>query len=301
MASIKETSAGDYFEYTGRETVPRNVTKVVFHPSVTEIPNEAFHDCNQLKVVVLNEGLQKIGQDAFYNRRSLESIKFPSTLSVIGYRAFSRCINLREVVLNEGLQRISEWAFYNCKSLESINMPSTLSEVGNCAFCDCYDLREVTLTEGLQTIGKRVFENCSIVESFKFPNISMRFKAIPHAVQREVGYKIIEIPDFSLYVGDISISVASMMNGDNWGGHRESLDRIIGLIDYYELKEATTTFELALWKAYIDKDSIQRPVKKTKVGESKAANNDSREEFRIEVPDPIKDAVLQYFSHNRGW
>ncbi|KAL7527062.1 hypothetical protein ACHAXR_001781, partial [Thalassiosira sp. AJA248-18] len=109
MASKNNETSADVhveIEYTGRETVPKNVTKVVFHPSVTEIPDEAFLDCDQLKVVVLNEGLQKVGKWAFYNCKSLESINMPSTLSEIGYNSFRHCINLREVVLNEGLRII---------------------------------------------------------------------------------------------------------------------------------------------------------------------------------------------------
>ncbi|KAL7525229.1 hypothetical protein ACHAXR_000912, partial [Thalassiosira sp. AJA248-18] len=118
------------FEYTGRERVPRNVTKVVFHPSVTEIDPHAFNSCINLRMVLLNEGLETIGICAFHNCKLLESIKFPSTLHDVGDHAFNCCINLREVVLNEGLQKIGRWTFFHCKSLEIIKFPSTLSEAG---------------------------------------------------------------------------------------------------------------------------------------------------------------------------
>jgi len=51
------------FEYTGkeeREDVPKDVTIVRFHSSVEEVSNSMFRECERLKVVVLNEELQKI-------------------------------------------------------------------------------------------------------------------------------------------------------------------------------------------------------------------------------------------------
>ena len=67
---------------------------------------------------------------------------------------------------------------------------------------------------------------------------------------------------------------------------KEKLDKIIRLITYYEMKEATTLFELALWKAKIDQaDEADDKV-----------NNyiTNREACRVEVPGPIKDTILQY-------
>ena len=63
------------FEYTGVGcSVPKDVISVQF-----------------------KEGLQKIGDYAFYNCTSLKSITLPSTLVEIGVDAFDGCRNLREV------------------------------------------------------------------------------------------------------------------------------------------------------------------------------------------------------------
>ena len=86
------------FEYTGiekREEVPRDVTIVRFHSSVTEVSDGMFRECYRLKKVVLNEGLQKIGEYSFYDRPKLEHINFPSTLIEIGKCAFSGCGKLK--------------------------------------------------------------------------------------------------------------------------------------------------------------------------------------------------------------
>ncbi|RAW47461.1 leucine-rich repeat domain-containing protein, partial [Metamycoplasma hominis] len=52
-----------------------------------------------LKKVILNEGLEKIGAEAFRDT-NIESITIPGSVKEIGERAFYGCIYLKEVILN---------------------------------------------------------------------------------------------------------------------------------------------------------------------------------------------------------
>ena len=69
----------------------------------------------------------------------------------------------------------------------------------------------------------------------------------------------------------------------NWNGTKQDLGRITRLVSYYELKEATSTFELALWKFNL--------------GQAGASNTTNRATYRIDVPGPVKDTLLQYLDH----
>jgi len=66
-----------------------------------------------------------------------------------------------------------------------------------------------------------------------------------------------------------------------WGLVRERFHRILSWIKYYELREATTLFELALWKAMMDQ-----------VEDDICASD--RDSCRVEVPGPVKDTIMQY-------
>ena len=104
-----DSSAESVFVYTGRGcSVPIDVVRVHFDASVVEVSDYAFFIRQNLREVVLNEGLQMIGYDAFSSCTSLECITIPSTITEISNDAFHNCQNLREVVLNEGLQTIIE-------------------------------------------------------------------------------------------------------------------------------------------------------------------------------------------------
>ena len=100
---------------------------VHFHCSVTDIEDNGFEGCTELREVVLNDGLQTSGAGAFNGCKSLERITIPSTVTDIGERAFRECTKLREIVLNEGLVKIGVHTFLRCESLERISIPSTVT------------------------------------------------------------------------------------------------------------------------------------------------------------------------------
>jgi hypothetical protein len=247
--------------------------------SITEIGNYAFNSCVNLREVVLNDGLQKIGWNAFENCDLLHSIALPSSITEICDEAFFDCHNLREVVLNDGLQKIGNEAFWYCESLQSISVPFTVAEIGNYAFLGCRSLQEIILHEGLGKIGDRAFEDCRSVEVFRFP--SSRLSAIA-GKWADLNNKLNEIRSVVQWEGgELFVPTAAMEDGNNWDSIKTILCRIKGLVSYYEMKEATTIIELALWKSKLDQAG---------------RNATNRNEHRIEVPGPVKDNILEYLS-----
>ena len=66
-----------------------------------------------------------------------------------------------------------------------------------------------------------------------------------------------------------------------WIRIKRYLDPIVRRIRYYEIKEATSLFELALWKANLDQAS-------------EMTRRSTRGKYRAEVPGPVKETILQY-------
>ncbi|MGC7153957.1 leucine-rich repeat protein [Metamycoplasma hominis] len=144
----------------------KKTTKVTIPSSIKEIGKGAFSNCKNLKEVILNEGLEKIGAAAFRSTK-IESITIPGSVKEIGRRAFSGCTNLEEVSLNEGLEKIGDEAFSNT-NIESIIIPDSVKEIGRRAFSSCKNLEEVSLNEGLEKIGAEAFNHTNI-ESITIP------------------------------------------------------------------------------------------------------------------------------------
>lgn len=158
---MSSNTSDEIFQYTGSEIIPNDVTTVHFHCNVVAIEAQTFRDCNfdakvfydgvNLREVLLNNGLQSIGDGAFAFCTSLESITIPSTVKDIDEAAFYKCSSLKEVVLNEGLVKIGQSAFSRCESLERISIPSTVIDIDDGqAFYKCSSLKELVLNEGLK-------------------------------------------------------------------------------------------------------------------------------------------------------
>lgn len=96
------------------------LTDIEIPGSVTEIKSSTFYGCNNLENVILNEGLEKIGREAFrdcYFR--LTRMDFPNSLRWIDSDAFRSCWKLQELNLGTGIQYVFD-AFSGCKQLRSI-------------------------------------------------------------------------------------------------------------------------------------------------------------------------------------
>jgi len=259
-----------------------SLKSITLPSTLVEIDGGAFNGCSNLKKVILNEGLLKIREVAFQQCSSVESITIPSTLIEIGMAAFNGCSNLREVIFNDGLQKIGESAFSYCTSLETIKLPSTVVEIRMCAFADCRNLREVKLNGIPQYFDSRAFRYCDALERFLFTTISYRLVNIIQTSRwEELEDKLNEVRGVVHWESEELF--VSTLTHHNWDDIRRDLGRITRLVSHYELKEATTTFELALWKSKLD--------------QADAINTTNRSAYRIEVPGPVKDTMLQYMDH----
>ena len=65
---------------------------------------------NEIKTVVIQEGITEIGMYAFYNCKNLSSVSLPSTLSSISYRAFLSC-PISEITIPQSTTFINSSAF----------------------------------------------------------------------------------------------------------------------------------------------------------------------------------------------
>lgn len=85
-----------------------------------KIENGVLENCTEepgVTVVVVPEGVTKIGSEAFTGLSSLESITLPDSVTQIGWSAFSGCTSLAGVTIPDSVTEIGRWAFSGCKNL----------------------------------------------------------------------------------------------------------------------------------------------------------------------------------------
>ena len=101
-----------------------------------------------------------IGNHAFYEANTLQSIKIPQTVTTIAESAFEECENLVSIDLNN-TTTIEDYAFYFCTSLNSLTIPNTLTSIGQFAFYNCSGLTgNLTIPNTITSIGQDAFSTC---------------------------------------------------------------------------------------------------------------------------------------------
>lgn len=108
-----------------------NIEEIIIPSTVEKIGNYAFENIKTLKKITLSEGVKKIGQTCFGENTSLTEINLPSSLKVISVGAFGLCPSLEKVTISEGVERIEANAFVNCEKLKEIHIPSSVTFIQN--------------------------------------------------------------------------------------------------------------------------------------------------------------------------
>ena len=97
---------------------------------IDEIPDFAFSDCENLRVVNLGTSVETI-EYSFDYCTSLEKLVIPASVRNIEQRAFRGCSSLESVIFEEGCTRLSGEAFQNCTALTTVVLPTTLTDTGD--------------------------------------------------------------------------------------------------------------------------------------------------------------------------
>ena len=164
-----------------------------------------YHD-NQIKTVVVKNGVTSISNAAFYYCTSLASVTIPDSVTDIGHYVFRGCVSLKSIGVSKENQRyisvdgvlfnknkswlitypaeksdseyaipnsvtsICDSAFYGCKSLTSITIPNSVTSIGSGAFEYCKSLTSVTIPNSVKIIDSFAFYNCTSLTSVTIPN-----------------------------------------------------------------------------------------------------------------------------------
>ena len=90
--------------------------------TIYTIPEGAFAECSNLKMVVLPEKVSTLYAHAFASCSKLESVTLNKNLATIGERVFSGCTDLKDIVFQDAVEQIGSNAFYGCSSLTKVNI-----------------------------------------------------------------------------------------------------------------------------------------------------------------------------------
>ena len=175
-----------------------------------DIEDYAFESNDEsFSIVVIEEGVTGIGENAFWNEQKLSKIIMPDTLTSIGDRAFLFCHNLKSVIISKSLKTIGEQAFESCKNLNNIALPNTMESIGDRAFSCCDSLESIVIPEEVDNIGQGVFGGCTNLTTVVLPTM---LKTIPDGLFSDCSSLTnIQIPERVSEIGSSSFRNCSSL------------------------------------------------------------------------------------------
>ena len=125
--TISGIGAMNDYDYDNRpwEKYEDNIKKVVINNGVTTIGEYAFFSCYSLTSITIPDSVTTIGDFAFAYCDSLTSVTIPDSVTTIGYRAFDDCDSLTSVIIPDSVTTIGDWAFDYCDSLTDVYYSGT--------------------------------------------------------------------------------------------------------------------------------------------------------------------------------
>lgn len=173
---------------------------------VKTIGNNAFENCKTIESIVLPESVQNIRKFSFVGCTALKSITLDH-IQEIGASAFEGCTALTKVTLPSTVTVIEEKTFKGCKNMTTIQFPSKLVSIGVSAFEGCTKLSNLQLPDSVVTIGKGAFRECEALGSVTLPQklsvlSSYTFEGCSNLKQVKIPDSVIKIEAYAFKLCD---------------------------------------------------------------------------------------------------
>lgn len=171
--------------------------------NLVKIGDFAFYDQHDsgINSIIFNEGLEEIGEKAFYNDYRITNLSFPDSLKKIGNSAFSTYQATNTPVninWGNGLEEIGEHAFVGVYRPTTLNLPDSLKKIGDYAFT-CTDdtpnaITKVKLPASLEYFGDAAFFFCYGLKNISLPSSNKNFKVENNRLLSKDGTKLYWVP-----------------------------------------------------------------------------------------------------------
>lgn len=151
----------------------KNLPEKVEIYNITEIKENAFKDCENVKEIILPDTLTIINKNAFSNCYDLEIIKLPESVTLIAESAFMNCISLKTIEIEINVEEIKDYAFFGCTRLKEVifNDDNQLDTLGKGVFNSCENLETIILPDNLKVIKEETFAFCRNLREIRLPKL----------------------------------------------------------------------------------------------------------------------------------
>ncbi len=168
-------------------------------------PKSVFYNMPEIKSVIVQEGITKLGNALFYRCQNMQTISLPSTLTELGYRIFAqgsggfqsygglteltlpagiqklggnalRQTNITELVIPARVSVIEDYFLSTCTKLKTVRAESSV--LGSFMFVQCTALESLTISTNCKTFGSNMLTYCESLTTITYEGTKEQWNAI---------------------------------------------------------------------------------------------------------------------------
>ena len=188
------SGSGDIWDYEMEESPASytHIESIIIEEGITRIGDNAFLGCIYLKNVAIPDSVTSIGDTAFYYCRSLTNIEIPASVTSIGFATFSECDSLNNitVALDNEYYVNDEYGVLFSKDKSILiqypignqrtyyDIPNGVSEIATAAFFMGVNLVTVFIPSTVSYISEMAFYGCDYIENICYSDTEEQWNAI---------------------------------------------------------------------------------------------------------------------------
>ena len=155
-----------------------DIKSVVINDGITKIDNYTFDSCSSLMYVSIPDSVTAIGSNVFKNCTSLRSVVIPDSVTSLSLNVFTNCSKLIDVTLSKNISTIEDELFKGCSSLTHVTVPDSVYYIYTSAFENCSNLKSITIGKNVTTISNNAFNGCTSLTDVYYTGTEEQWKTI---------------------------------------------------------------------------------------------------------------------------
>ena len=188
------------------------VKDLVIPDGVTSISNCAFINCTSLTSISIPNSVTSIGSNAFWNCSELTSVyiadiaawckitfsNYASNPLCFAHNLFLNGEKVKDLVIPNSVTSIRNYTFRNCSGINSVTIPNSVASIGEHAFYYCSGLTSIIIGRSIETIGSYAFAGCERLE-----DVYCHAEKVPSAETNAfdnsyISYATLHVPENSI-------------------------------------------------------------------------------------------------------